>query len=571
MSIRLLQAIFLAGVFAPADGKTLTLSASLESDLVAQGKAVWVSAPPVKTEIADIVAALGATSVVAPSCLSIAGQQREVRGQALWTPGDTLYDGGGGVGVGTIAASDRADFTGWKMSLDSGTVNAKINADRSLTGSAIASTDVIFVNVFVPNWAAGMEVTLYLSSVTNWSKFVFGGWSMNQLQQGWNELAILASTLTASGGETFPLTPLRVRMQVKNACGAGGSLYVGDIRVATAVPTLTLCIDDAYADLVRYAFPAFAKNSLLCSVFVVTDWQDQQESGVMADNTVAPWRDLQALDSRGWDIAPHTTGHQNALSYAEVGTIASAGTTATFSGVGTSGDNTINFVSSGALVFDKPRGLSFWAAGNETGKALIVAGSVAGVPTTETVHMRNATFSASALEWDTVTAISIVTAAAATVTIRAAYNAKDYRTFVERSRDAIIACGMPRAASWFAWPRGEFSLPLRNELQKAGFRIRGTVETQTANVFGGGLVERDFPSYSAGGSRTLTDVQNFATAVKNVQGIGSLFWHHVNPNGATPLNTLPATLQSELEWLAAEGYAGSLRFPTFTQLENAWL
>jgi len=40
---------------------------------------------------------------------------------------------------------------------------------------------------------------------------------------------------------------------------------------------------------------------------------------------------------------------------------------------------------------------------------------------------------------------------------------------------------------------------------------------------------------------------------------------------STPLNTLPATLQSELEWLAAEVYAGSLRCPTFTQLENAWL
>jgi len=45
MSIRLLQAIFLSGVYTAADGATLSLAPGLEADLVGQGKAVWVENP----------------------------------------------------------------------------------------------------------------------------------------------------------------------------------------------------------------------------------------------------------------------------------------------------------------------------------------------------------------------------------------------------------------------------------------------------------------------------------------------------------------------------------------------
>lgn len=501
---------------------------------------------------------------------SMSGQQREVRGQALWTPGDTIYDGAGGTGTGSIAVStDLADFSGWKITLDPGTPNSKINAQKDITGSAIASTDVVWVKFYVPNWAQGMEGTLYLSSVTNWSKFVFGGWSINQLQEGWNEVPILASSMTASGGETFPLTPLRVRMHVKNNAGAGGSLYIGNISVATGMPMATLCIDDCYSDLIRYAYPIFAKNGLQASLFVVTDWQDQQQSGAMADNTVATWNDLRILNDRGWDVGCHNTGHYNALSYAEVGTIASAATVAVFSGVGTSGDNVINFVSGGDLVFDKPRALAIWTSGNESNKLCTVVGTVLGAPVTELVMLRNASFTCTSTEWNTVDSVTMGTAAAATVTLRAAYNSDDFVASVEASRDRIIAEGMPRAASWFAWPRGEFNKAIRDKLVNAGFSIRGTVETQMGNIFGGNL-QRDFPSFSAGGSRTLGDLQTFVGLAQARSAICGLFWHHVNP-GSPPINTTPTVLKTEIEWLAGQVYDGALRCPTLTQLENSWL
>lgn len=53
MSIRLLQAVFLSGVYTPVDGATLSLSAALEADMVYQGKAAWVNAPLMRTALVD--------------------------------------------------------------------------------------------------------------------------------------------------------------------------------------------------------------------------------------------------------------------------------------------------------------------------------------------------------------------------------------------------------------------------------------------------------------------------------------------------------------------------------------
>ena len=53
MSIRLLQAIFLSGVYTAVDGATLTLDASIEADLVGQGKAEWIYKPLTRTQITE--------------------------------------------------------------------------------------------------------------------------------------------------------------------------------------------------------------------------------------------------------------------------------------------------------------------------------------------------------------------------------------------------------------------------------------------------------------------------------------------------------------------------------------
>ena len=575
--------------FAAKNGDTLTTKNG--SKWIWQGKQWYPFAFGSESKIQNLTATLsdGGNGILGPRMsaalskegddaaprkldMSFAGTHMEKRGQWLMQPGQTLVAGAGGTGPGSITVSTRPDFPGWRIALDAGTTNSKINVERTpLTGAtAIAATDVIWLLIDVPAWAAGMEATLYLSTVTNWTKFGYAGFGVNQLQEGINEIPLLASDFTMSGGEVWPFTPAVARLQVKNTSGAGGEIFLGGIRVAKAMPMVQIAIDDGYADLIRYAYPILAKNGLRGVAYVVTGWIDQQDAGTLTDNTMARWRDLKMLYDAGWDICPHSSGHKNALSYAEVGTITSGGTAATFTAGGTSGDVTSNFVVGARLVFDKPRGISLWSAGNDTSKLCTITGTVNGSPTVENISMRNATFTVSRYEWDSIDSVVMGAASAGAVTLRACYSAAEYVEDVSIARRRIIEMGMPRAAHWFAWPRGEFSKPIRDGLLAAGFFIRGTVETYTGNVFGGRFGTRDFPSYSAGGARTLANLQTFVGKLQAVGGIGSFFEHHINPDVGTPINTTPTDFAAKIEWLAAQVYAGALRCPTNTDLERSW-
>lgn len=55
MSIRLLQAVAIAGVHTAVDGKTLFLAGNIESDLVGSGRAEWVTPPAMRTALTDHV------------------------------------------------------------------------------------------------------------------------------------------------------------------------------------------------------------------------------------------------------------------------------------------------------------------------------------------------------------------------------------------------------------------------------------------------------------------------------------------------------------------------------------
>jgi len=70
MSIRLIMSVLISGVNYGVDNKTLYLPAALESDLVAQGKAVWVTQPAVRTDLVDHGAEHAAMGLQMPSRLS---------------------------------------------------------------------------------------------------------------------------------------------------------------------------------------------------------------------------------------------------------------------------------------------------------------------------------------------------------------------------------------------------------------------------------------------------------------------------------------------------------------------
>ncbi len=122
MSIRLLQAVFLSGVYTAVDGATLYLAPGLEADLVGQGKAAWVTPPVMRTNLVDHSA------------------DHAAMGFPLWESGlfFILFPGDGGSNGLIFTGSGSGAFT-----LSAGIANfvpyrfcAYLPADQAYSGSA---------------------------------------------------------------------------------------------------------------------------------------------------------------------------------------------------------------------------------------------------------------------------------------------------------------------------------------------------------------------------------------------------------------------------------------------------
>jgi hypothetical protein len=153
VEINTANALWNAGYVSVADASVFDqdpLSGTSPLDDFNVARSIAISRQPIETaaNLAAELAALG----MSQAAQSVAGQQREVRGAQIWTPGNSLYDGGGGVGTGSIAISDRPEFSGWKVSVTAGTINSKMNVQKDTTGVSIAATDIIWARFFVPSW-----------------------------------------------------------------------------------------------------------------------------------------------------------------------------------------------------------------------------------------------------------------------------------------------------------------------------------------------------------------------------------------------------------------------------------
>lgn len=150
MSIRLLMSVLIAGVHYGVDGATLSLSAPLESDLVGQGKAVWVTPPSVRTDLVDHAAEHAAMGAPLFECgmpfILFAGD-----GGA-----NGLIFSGSGSGAFSLSAQVMANFIPPKF-------YAYLPADQAYSGSAagwyygtMSSTTagVLYANVYDPTTGA---------------------------------------------------------------------------------------------------------------------------------------------------------------------------------------------------------------------------------------------------------------------------------------------------------------------------------------------------------------------------------------------------------------------------------
>lgn len=248
MSIRLLQAIYLAGVYAGVDGVTLSLADGLEADLVQQGKAEFVDAPFVKNylvEHAAAHAALGLQRAALPPYKTIG----LLTGQASETY--TVFSCTYSADTTNFRVGDR----GAKMTM-SGAATGQLRLDYS-GGLYFGPAQAIGCSIYLPDATkvTAVEVDVYQDAglTIQWARSKTSG-----LVNGWNHFRLLAAAGTITNWGYCH------RLRVMVTTNAATTATVGLVWAEVANKASLVFVNDGpydlwmrerYPDLKNLSFP----------------------------------------------------------------------------------------------------------------------------------------------------------------------------------------------------------------------------------------------------------------------------------------------------------------------------
>jgi len=310
MSIRLLMSVLVAGVHYGVDGATLSLSEALEADLVAQGKAVWVNAPFMRTDLAahaDSHAAIGAA--VPP-----------YKKNFLTKVFAVLDD------MSSAATNWNNNRTGCTLSDDTTIIreeNGAVNALKVAISATYARFQRNFaspvtmtgtINVWVyfdadPEFGCSVEVW-FTTDNANWAtKYVKYYWVGNtSVRKGWNCLSLhtaedtttTIATVTSAGGDTLGDAINGCKI-ILNGMSPGTIVRIGGIFWGgTASPNVLVNLDDG-ASSQWTTFNIFRARGIPLNLSIIT--------GKVGQANYLTWDQLDAMYEWGCDIVPHSVTH----------------------------------------------------------------------------------------------------------------------------------------------------------------------------------------------------------------------------------------------------------------------
>lgn len=322
MSIRLLQAIFLSGVYTAVDGATLSFSPGLEADLVAQGKAVYV-ADPLRKEDANAMAAelagFGVRRITRADTglLVDAGVDTGIVASGVWS----MVAGG----VIDTTVTDASDASGFYVSYVC-PVGGAGTTDRASAAMPAAYQDLssggeldLVVDVVLPSDVAtsSCDLILYLGNASDMANslsrtfsYTLGGTS-GALKPGRNILTtnLLGSsyqdtwTVNGTGTLNSPITHVALRM---NNPTSGMEVRIRELRYrAIGLPSVIFGLDDAHGS-VYWVYKMAAGMGLRGVIPVVGSFV-----GLPSYMTLAQLQELRAL---GFTPLDHTWAHTDLTS-----------------------------------------------------------------------------------------------------------------------------------------------------------------------------------------------------------------------------------------------------------------
>lgn len=165
--------------------------------------------------------------------------------------------------------------------------------------------DTIRISIYLPEEKFTSTVELYLSSTTNFSKFMLKSWSGFHLT-GWNTITLLKSDFNAVNGETFDNTMIRCKIAIYGNKDYPVTTKIHSFKSGTkTIPTVVFTFDDGIKSAFIEGYPYMQRRGLKGTFYVAPY--------VLGEETNMSLEDCQTAYANGWDISNHTYNHVSLL------------------------------------------------------------------------------------------------------------------------------------------------------------------------------------------------------------------------------------------------------------------
>ena len=150
-------------------------------------------------------------------------------------------------------------------------------------------------------------VHVYLSSTSNFSKYLMGDIPSSRLNEGWNYFILNPDNAVVNNGENWDNEFIKIRLSANPAPGKTCMVTFDGIYVyGEGIPNAVITFDDGWDTVYTAAFPIMKELGLKGTAYIVPNF--------LGRNNYMNEAKLRELHEDGWCIANHTINHGYYLS-----------------------------------------------------------------------------------------------------------------------------------------------------------------------------------------------------------------------------------------------------------------
>lgn len=249
---------------------------------------------------------------------------------------DPIYFALGNMKVGETAVQTFS-ISKWNVSADQPwiTVNRINGTDSGIGPYSLNITSINGAISYVSNYTVNVNMTgvkninfwiyadnvsnlseyeIFMSNITDFSKYFQVILSPPELVYGWNHVTIPIENFVNNGGDVWATTKL-ICLRVVSTPGKTVNVMFDDLRFdMVARPKIMIDFDDGYLSVYQNASTVLNNNGQNANIYAITS--------AVNDTDYMSLANLTSLYSLGWDISSHTENHLD-LTFVNTSTLSS--------------------------------------------------------------------------------------------------------------------------------------------------------------------------------------------------------------------------------------------------------